>query len=326
LGGALLFGRGFPNWDRGFAAGFLLMPFSSTISACYDVRWPSTRSALQPNRGFIAAAAFIGLAASCWSFLCLLIGSVVGNAATVVLLIACRRDLGIFRPSLKGCRDVIGFGAYSCAVAVINVIYQSFPQLVLGRILDFTAVALYSRATGAPQLLDRLFLGVLGPVIMPAVVAQTMAGADLKRLYLRAVELSTATQWPFLTYHGADGRADCSDLVRHWVDRGCPSCPDAVPGFPRLIRGASDLSGAGRGQPGRRCSHIIFDLAPAVVAGDLFRVRFWWGVVDASAFLTMPFQAVAATYFIRRHLAFNGADLVGRWQRAPWSQPAVAPA
>jgi O-antigen/teichoic acid export membrane protein len=118
------------------------MPFSSTISACYDVRWPSTRCALQPNRGFIAAAASIGLAASCWSFLCLFIGSVVGNAATVVLLIACRRDLGIFRPSLKGCRDVIGFGAYSSAVAVINVTYQSFPQLVLGRILDFTAVGL----------------------------------------------------------------------------------------------------------------------------------------------------------------------------------------
>ena len=103
-----------------FAAGFLLMPFAATISAllrremAFDVlAWCNLTGA------FVTAAASIGLVALRWSFLGLLIGSVVGQAATVVLLIGARRDLRIFRPSFNGWHDVIGFGAYSSATSVI---------------------------------------------------------------------------------------------------------------------------------------------------------------------------------------------------------------
>jgi O-antigen/teichoic acid export membrane protein len=101
-------------------------------------------------------------------------------------------------------------------VVIINTIEQSWPQLILGRILNFNAVGLYGRAAGATQLFDRLFLGVLNPVIMPAVAAQTRAGADLRSLYLQAIELLTAAQWPFLMFMALMAEP----IVRIWFGTG----------------------------------------------------------------------------------------------------------
>jgi hypothetical protein len=83
-------------------------------------------------------------------------------------------------------------------VLIINVIHDSSP-LILGRVLDFLAAGLYGRAAGTTQLFNKMFLGVLSPVIMPAISAQTAAGEGLKRFYLQAVDLLSAAQWPFLS-------------------------------------------------------------------------------------------------------------------------------
>jgi O-antigen/teichoic acid export membrane protein len=258
----------------------------------------------------ITVATSIGLVALGWGFLGLLIGSVVGQAAAVALLVGARRDLRIFRPSFNGWRDVIGFGAYSSAVVIINVIYNAWPQLILGRILDFTAVGLYGRAAGSTQLFDRLFLGVLGPVIMPAIAAQTRAGADLKRLYLQAVELLTAAQWPFLTFMAL--MAD--PIVRIWFG---PGWLDVVPLVRMLCLASLALFAACLTYPvlvavGRvrdTLTSSLISLPPSLL---VIFVASFFGVkaVAASALLTLPFQAAVAIYFIGRQLAFGRAELV----------------
>jgi O-antigen/teichoic acid export membrane protein len=218
--------------------------------------------------------------------------------------------LRIFRPSFTGWRDVIGFGAYSSAVSIINVIYNSWPQLILGRILDFTAVGLYGRAGGATQLFDRLFLGVLGPVIMPAISAQTRAGADLKRLYLQAVELLTAAQWPFLTFMALMAEP----IVRIWFGTGWI---EVVPLVRMLCLASLALFAACLTYPvlvavGRvrdTLTSSLISLPPSLLV--IFVASFFgiWAVA-ASAFLTLPFQAAVAIYFISRQLALSWAGLV----------------
>jgi O-antigen/teichoic acid export membrane protein len=294
-----------------FAAGFLLMPFSTTISAllrremAFDVLARCNLTA-----AFITACASIGLVTLGWSFLGLLIGSVIGQAATLVLLISARRDLRIFRPSFTGWRDVTGFGAYSSAVVIINVIEQSWPQLILGRILDFAAVGLFGRAAGAPQLFDKLFVGVLNPVIMPAIAAQTRAGADLRRLYLQAVELLTAAQWPFLTFMALMAEP----IVRLWFGTGWL---EVVPLVRMLCLASLSLFAAcltypmlvAAGRVRDTLTSSLISLPPsllAVFAASFFGVR----AVAASAFLTLPFQAAVAIYFISRRLSFGSTDLI----------------
>jgi O-antigen/teichoic acid export membrane protein len=294
-----------------FSASFILMPFSTTASAllrremAFDVL---ARCNLTAN--FISAAISIGLAVLGWSFLGLLVGSVIGQAALVVLLISSRRDWRIFRPSFQGWRDVTGFGAYSSAVAIVNVIEQSWPQLILGRILDFTAVGLYGRAAAAPQLFDKLCVGVLNPVIMPAIAAQSRAGADLKRLYLQAIELLAAAQWPFLIFMALMAEP----IVRIWFGTGWIVI---VPLIRMLCLASLALFAACLTYPvlvavGRVRDTLTLSLISLPPSLLVIFIASFFGVraVAASAFLSLPFQAAVAIYFISRQLDFSQAELV----------------
>ena len=183
------------------ALNFLLVPFSGTVSALFRRDMEFGKLAIC-NLGANAANALasIALAMAGFSYMAPIWGSVAGNVLLTVMLLAWYRDLSTFRPSLAEHRDIVRFGLYSSGVVVINVFYSLSPQLFLARILDFASVGLYSRAINITQTFDRLVMQVLNPVIMPAVVAQRAAGADLKRVYLEAIELLSAVQWPFLVF------------------------------------------------------------------------------------------------------------------------------
>jgi O-antigen/teichoic acid export membrane protein len=195
-------------------------------------------------------------------------------------------------------------------VVIINTIEQSWPQLILGRILNFNAVGLYGRAAGATQLFDRLFLGVLSPVIMPAVAAQTRAGADLRSLYLQAVELLTAAQWPFLIFMALMAEP----IVRIWFGTGWI---EVVPLVRMLCLASLSLFSACLTYPvlvavGRvrdTLTSSLISLPPSLLV--MFIASFF-GVqaVAASAFLSLPLQAAVAIYFISRRLSFSATDLI----------------
>jgi O-antigen/teichoic acid export membrane protein len=293
-----------------FASSFVLVPFSATLSAllrrdmAFDVLARCNLTA-----AFVEAAVSIALTASGWSFLGPLTGVVMGQAVLVMTLIGYRRNLRIFRPSLEGWRDVAGFGVYSSATVIVNTIHDTAPQLILGRMLGFAAVGLYGRAGGVTRWFDRLFLGVLNPVIMPAIAAQTRSGADLKRLYLRAVELLTAAQWPFLTFVALMAEP----IVRIWFGSGWLTIVPLV----RLLSLASlALFAASLTYPvlvvlGRvrdTLTTSLISLPPSLLA--IFVAAFF-GVeaVAATALLTLPFQAAVAIWFIGRRLSFGFIDL-----------------
>jgi O-antigen/teichoic acid export membrane protein len=295
-----------------FAASFLLIPFSATISAllsremAFDVlAWCNLAAS------FITSTTSILLAAWGWSYLGVLIGSLIGHAVSVMLLASFYRGrLRVFLPCLKGWRDVVGFGAYSSAVVLINVAYDAAPQLILGRALDFTAVGLFSRAAGAAQLFDKLFLGVLKPVIMPIISAQTRAGVDLKRLYLQAVELLTAVQWPFLTF-----MALMTEPII-WIWFG-PGWVGVVPLVRILCFASLSLFAACLTYPvlvsvGRVRDTLISSLISLPPSLLVIFIASFFGVwaVAASAFLTLPLQASVALWFVGRRLAFTGGDLL----------------
>jgi O-antigen/teichoic acid export membrane protein len=294
-----------------FAAGFLLTPFSATVSALLRREMAfGVLARCNLAAAFISAATSIALVATGWSYLGLLIGLVIGQAAAALLLISCRGDLRIFCPSFKGWREVTSFGAFSSAVVIVNTIEQSWPQLILGRNLNFNAVGLYGRAAGATQLFDKMFVGVLSPVILPAIAAKTRAGADLKRLYLQAIELLSAAQWPFLTFMALMAEP----MVRMWFGTGWM---EVVPLIRILCLASLSLFAACLTYPvlvavGRvrdTLTSSLFSLPPSlllVFIASFFGVR----AVAASALLTLPLQAAVAIFFISRRLSFNATDFI----------------
>jgi len=183
------------------ALNFLFLPFSATVAALFrrdmEFGWLAVCSLVS---GVAGAVISVTLALLNFSYMAPIWGGVAGNAVLTLMLFVQHRDLGAFRPSLVQYRDVVGFGLYSGAVSVANVFYNLAPQLLLAKIVDFASVGLYSRAVNITQVFDRLVMQVLNPVIMPAIVARNKAGADLRAVYLDAVQLLSAVQWPFLVF------------------------------------------------------------------------------------------------------------------------------
>ena len=293
------------------ALNFLLSPFSMTISALLR-RDMSFGTLARCNLGgnFVTAVASITLAALDYSFMAPILGTVAGNAALVVLLTASRRDLRIFYPSFVGYRDVMHFGAYSSSVVVINVLYNFTPQLILGRILNFTAVGLYSRAINLTQVFDKLVIHVLDPVILPAISAHKRAGGDLKRMYLNAVELITVVQWPFLMFFALMAQP----IILIWLG---PMWSEIIPLIRMLSIASVSMFGACLTYPvliavGRVHDTLISSLISLPPSLLVIFVASFFGVqaVAAAALLTLPFQAIVAIYFVSRQLAISPADLI----------------
>jgi O-antigen/teichoic acid export membrane protein len=285
------------------AINFLLLPFSGTIAALFRREMQFGALAIcNLASGAAAAIVSIALAMAHFSYMAPIWGGVAGNAVLALTLLIWRRDFDAMRPSLVDCREIVGFGLYSGAVSVVNVFYGLAPQLFLARILDFASVGLYSRATASTQIFDKLVTQVLSPVIMPAVVARSNAGGDLKAVYLTSIQLLSVVQWPFLIFMAIMARP----IILIWLG---PTWLEIVPLVQLLCVGNLALFAAcltypvfvavGRVQDALISSLISLPPSLLVIFGASFL-----GVqaVAASALLALPFQAAVAVYFLGRHM------------------------
>ncbi len=294
------------------ALNFLLSPFVGTTSALLrrDMEFDAL-AACTLTSNFVAAATSVVLAALGYSYMSPIWGSIAGQFVLVGLLIRCRPSVRIFLPCLKGWREVVDFGLFSSAVAIINVLYQVLPQLIIGRVLDFTAVGLYGRAVNVTQIFDRLVLEVLGPVIMPAFAARTRAGHDLKPAYLRAVELLTSVQWPFLIFTALMAQPIVQILLG-------PGWDETVPLIRILCVASLALFAACLTYPvlvtiGRVRDTLTASLISVLPSLAIIFAASPYGLtaLAASALVTLPLQATVALYFVGRRLEIAAGDLFG---------------
>jgi O-antigen/teichoic acid export membrane protein len=293
------------------AAGYLFAPFTVTVSALLRRELAfhvSARSTLIAS--FISITSSVCLTFAGLSFMGPVFGSLIGQGVLALLFFLGPRPRGIFVPSLKGYRDVLGFGVYSSSTVIINVLYDTLPQLILGRLLDFTAVGLYGRAVSLRQLFDKLVLGAISPVIMPAISSQVRAGLGLRPLYLKAIELLTAVQWPFATFIALMAEP----IVRIWLG---PSWTEVVPLVRILSLASMCMFAACLTYPvlvslGRVRDTLISSLisVPPSLLVIYTASHFGLRIVAASEFITLPFQVAVALYFIKRQLGFGFGEVV----------------
>jgi O-antigen/teichoic acid export membrane protein len=258
---------------------------------------------------FVVAVASIALAAMKYSYMAPIWGTLAGNVVLSGIL-ACRQgSLGVLRLSFSGYQEVVHFGLYSSGVSVINVFYNLCPQLFLARNLDFASVGLYSRAVGVTQLFDRLVMQAISPVIMPGILSHQKAGADVKRLYLDAIELISVLQWPFLLFIASMARP----IIESWLGNSWIAVTPLIRilCFANLALFAAGLTYPTLVAVGKVRVALIssmVSLPPSLLA---IYVTSFWGVhaVTLSALLTLPLQTVAAIYFVGRELNIKWTDI-----------------
>lgn len=299
------------------AANFLIVPFAATVMSL--LRRDMAFGAIA-RINLVATLSYgvtvNGLAALGFGYMSLAWAMLVSSAIGALAAILHRPDLRMFCPGLGDWRKILSFGSFSSATAVLNGLYSNLPQLILGRILDFAAVGLYSRAVMLSQLFDRLVLDAVNPVVLPAFATAVRSGDALKTPYLCALEYITALQWPFLLCLALLADPIVELLLGHqWL---------AVAPLVRIIALASLclfpafltyplLVAVGRVRDTLTMSLITVPVSLALLFAASF---FGLEAVAASLFLAAPLQVYVALAFVRRQARFSWYELVAAVQKS----------
>ncbi len=99
-------------------------------------------------------------------------------------------------PSFKRWREVVPFGLYTTGGTLVSQGGVLGPDLILGRLLGFEAVGLFSRANGLIKLFERSVVMAIQPVAASALAQRYREGLPIKDEFLRGLGLLTAIGWP----------------------------------------------------------------------------------------------------------------------------------
>lgn len=289
---------------------FILAPVSNPLLAlmrrdmAFDrVAWINITAAL------VNTAGTIGLALLGFGPLSFVWASVMASAAVTVSVVVARPALWVFRPTLSEWRTVIPFGAWSSIVTLLGILFDFLPRFILGRVLSFGAVGLYSRAASLCQLPERAMISALQPVILSTMAARARGGEDLKAPYLLGLANLSGVQWPALA---------CLALLADPIIRGFlgDQWLGSVP-LVRIMAVASlslfpvYLSFPTLVSIGRMKDMVTASLValPPCLLAILAASRIGLDAVAASLFLTGPFQAYVFVAVIRRHIPFTWGEV-----------------
>ena len=226
----------------------------------------------------------------------------------------------MFVPCLEEWRGIVTFGGFASATAILNILYVSLPQLLLGRLSGLDAAGLYNRATVLCQLPDRLIVGAFQPVIFPAFAAQVRAGGDLKVAYLKALSLLSAVHWPALLVIAVLAEPAVRIVLGPQWDACAPLL--RIMAIASLVMTPSSLTYPVLVASGRIRDTLVSSLIvlPASAVAVIVAAPYGMETLAWSMFATLPFQMGVALWFIRRQIDFAWTELF----RSIWKSGIVA--
>ncbi len=292
------------------ALNFLILPIAGVTSAQLRRDLGFAQIARANFAGTLGnAATAISLALLHFQFLSLAWGTVASTIASTTMLVYQHPRLGAFRPSLSEWKRILSFSSYSVATSLINELYRFAPDLILGRVLGFSAVGLYSRAVSLTTLFNRLVLDAVDPVVLPAVSAGVRSGQNIKAAYLLAIEHITVFYWPFLVGLGLMAGAIVRVLLgSQWLD--------AVPitrivAFAALVNFPSFLTYPFLVALGRIRDTLVMSVIAVPISLALIVLALPYGLhaVALSSFVSLPLQLAVAQWFIRRQVGISISDI-----------------
>lgn len=180
---------------------FLLVPFGA-VAMAYHRRELNYRPILIVGlcsnvTGFAVATtcAWLGL-----GYLSMAWSSLAGIAITVLMSLRYRPKGFPKWPRLAGIGKILHFGKHVTSIYVFGQIGKYAPEAVIGRALNISSVAYFSRGNGLMDLFNRTVLRSITPVCLPYFSQAKREGKPIKDGYLRAMPLITVIGWPFFIF------------------------------------------------------------------------------------------------------------------------------
>lgn len=288
------------------AISFLLVPFAMPSTSLLEREMQFGKLAtVNLACAVVTLAASAILAILGFGYMSFAWASLLASLARIAGALAWRPCFWAFRPALVRWREVAVFGGYASATAIVNVLHDSLPQLIIGRILGFGAVGILGRAASVCQLPDRLFTNALQPVLLPTLAAEARKTGDLKSAYLKAITYMTALQWPILL---------CLAILAEPAVRILlgPQWMQAVPLVRIMALASMTLFPAFMSYPVLVAAGAIRDalissllsIPPSLLLIYLAAAH-GLQAVAATPFITGPLQVYVVLVFIRRHVKFS---------------------
>lgn len=251
----------------------------------------------------------IGLALAGYGAFSLIWGSVGAAFIACVVALVARPDLWVFRLTLAEWRRVVPFGFWTTLVTILGMVFESFPRFILGRILGFTAVGIFSRALSLSQLVEKTLLSAVQPVIMSDFAARFRSGEQLAKRYLTGLELVATLQWPAMAC-----LAILADpIVRlllgsQWLEVIPILQIVAIAGmalFPASLT-LPVLVAMGQIRDMAIVSLILFVISTSIIYGasQISLIAVAWSLL-----LVNPIQAIGMMLAVHRHVPLKGADV-----------------
>jgi len=104
------------------------------------------------------------------------------------------------RPSLRAVKPVLHFGSAMSLLSISGAVGGRTPDLIIGRLISFAAVGLWSRAVSLADQLRFLLAGAIGSVFYPAFARIRDRGEDMAGPYLKVVAAYSAIMWPAMLF------------------------------------------------------------------------------------------------------------------------------
>ncbi|RWX80899.1 sugar transporter [Neorhizobium lilium] len=215
------------------------------------------------------------------------------------------------RISVAGWRNVVAFGRFKGASQAIDRIYETVPQLILGKIISMSSVGLYNRANTICSIPDRLIMSAFYAMAFPALAAGVRDGRDIKQAYLDTLSYLSGIYWPGVLLIALTAEPIVNLVLG-------PQWHEAIL-IVRLLAGAAVfwfaviginplLLALGQNRDAFLSSFICRSIAAALLCtASLHGIL----AMALSQFVAMPAQMIISLYFARRHLRFTFAELWG---------------
>lgn len=179
---------------------FIILPFSSVSIALLK---RELKFKLIYKLSIIAsvsqAITTLTLATFGYSYYSLAWGGVANVASTVLLSQLANPHWSYFVPNFSNIRTVIGFGGQSSVSSLANEFGNNAPDLIIGKIMGFTAVGTYSRALGFISIIEQCFTDAIYPVLLPFFSKENRQDGDIKQPFLMIANYYLAITLPLLS-------------------------------------------------------------------------------------------------------------------------------
>lgn len=270
------------------------------------------------NVGGAFANAFVALGAA-WSgygFMSLALALIAAALVRAILTFHAKPEIWMFRPCLVGTRSIFAFGGYKGASSVLDRLYESLPQLVLGRIMPLSAVGIFNRANLVCGLPDKLMLSAAFAVAFPAFSAEVRAKRAVKQSYLRMISYISVLFWPSSLMLAILADPVVNIVLGHGWLAVVPIlqilCCATVFSFaniltyPVLVAFGANKDAFTANFVGRGLSAIVICLVSS------------YGLIALalSQFISLPFQMYISFRYIRQHVQFEWAELLAVMTRS----------